>query len=271
MNRRESDVPTELLALKLSAATAPPVAHPSILEAPPSPELLSALGRLARGLSVIFWGLPIALVVCVQSAKGDWFRPLGVLPPMAATGLLFYGVNLLAHFQKQERVWGTALERVKLFALINLGVSPFLYWWNRIPSNAFFTFVTEMLVLSGLLFLLFLNPMLVRLTSMLPDETLRSETRLFTMFNRYILLGIFLILAAYFLMVHLDPGSPDKLIAWLLKVTPLPAQAGALLYFLDRAGQWIVLFLILLPLAMTMALVWKIKELILASVFGPEH
>ena len=31
------------------------------------------------------------------------------------------------------------------------------------------------------------------------------------------------------------------------------------------------LFLVLLPLAMTMALIWKIKEVILSSVFGPEH
>ncbi len=254
-----------------SAAPSAPVGQPLMLEAPPNPELLSALGRLARGLSVIFWGLPVALVVCVQSAKGDWFRPLGVAPPLAATGLLFYGLSLLGHFQKQERIWNSALERVKLFALINLGISPFLYWWNRIPSNPFFGAVIEMLMLSGLLFLIFLNPMLVRLTSMLPDETLRMETRLFTMLNRYILLGIFLVLAAYFVMVRLEPGLPDKLIGWLLRVSPLPAQASALLYFLDRGGEWIVLFLILLPIAMTMALVWKIKEVILASVFGPEH
>jgi hypothetical protein len=188
-----------------------------------------------------------------------------------ATGLLFYGLTLLGHFQKQERVWSSALEKVKLFAVINLGISPFLYWWNRIPSNPFFSAVTEMLMLSGLLFLIFLNPMLVRLTSMLPDETLRMETRLFTMLNRYILLGIFLVLAAYFAMAHFEPGLPDKLVGWLLQVSPMPAQAGALLYFLERGGQWIVLFLILLPLAMTMALVWKIKEVILASVFGPEH
>jgi hypothetical protein len=34
---------------------------------PDSPDhiaLLGALGRLARGLSLIFWGLPIALVIC---------------------------------------------------------------------------------------------------------------------------------------------------------------------------------------------------------------
>ncbi len=237
----------------------------------PNLELLGALGRLARGLSVLFWGVPIAIVVCVQSAKGDWFRPLGVVPALLATGLLFYGLTLLATFQKQERIWSTALERARLLALINVGVSPFLYWWSRIPSNPFFGIVIELFMLSGLLFLIALNPVMCRLTAMLPDETLRVETKLFTTLNRYLLLGIFLLLLFYFAMVHVEPEMPDRLLVWMIKVSPLPPRAAALLYFVDRGGQWIILFLILLPVAMTMALLWKIKEIILASVFGPEH
>jgi hypothetical protein len=240
-------------------------------ESPPTPELLGALGRLARGLSVLFWGLPIALVVCVQSAKGDWFRPLGVIPPLLATGLLFYGLNLLGGFQPQERIWCASLERVKVLALINAGASPFLYWWNRIPSHPFLNTVIELLVLSGLVFLFLLNSMLIRLTSMLPDETLRMETRLFTQLNRCILLGVFLLLAVYFVTVQVDPGLPDQFIGWLLKVSPLPHQLNAFLFFLDRAGSWLVLFVVLFPLAMTMALIWKIKEVILASVFGQDY
>jgi len=127
-------------------------------ESPSTPELLGALGRLARGLSVLFWGLPIALVVCVQSAKGEWFRPLGVVPPLIATGLLFYGLNLLGVFQPQERVWRNGRwNGLKVLALINAGASPFLYWWNRIPSHPFLNTVIELLMLSGLLFLLLLQ------------------------------------------------------------------------------------------------------------------
>src|SRR5207247_10009018 len=100
------------------------MAEPMVSEAPancmaesaPNPELLSSLGRLVRGLSALFWGLPVALVVCVQTAKGEWFDRftelprsptaqslLGILPSLMATGLLFYGLDLLGHFQKQER------------------------------------------------------------------------------------------------------------------------------------------------------------------------
>jgi hypothetical protein len=242
-----------------------------MVEQPPNPELLSALGRLARGLSTLFWGLPTSLVVCVQSAKGDWFRPLGVLPPLAATALLLYGVILLGHFQKQERVWRSVLERAKLLALINVGISPFLYWWNRIPSHPFFSVILELLMFSGLMFLILLNSTLVRLTSMLPDEMLRAETRLFAMLNRSLLLGLLLVLAFYFTLLHIDSGLPEKFMEWLMKTSPLPRPTAQLANLLDRGGQWIAFFFVLVPVAMTMALLWKIKEVILASVFGPEH
>jgi hypothetical protein len=39
---------------------------------------------------------------------------------------------------------------------------------------------------------------------------------------------------------------------------------------LQRGGTLLMVFLLLLPVAMTMALVWKTKEVILASVFGAE-
>lgn len=240
-------------------------------ESMPNAELLRSLGRLARGLSALFWGLPVALVACVQTGKGDWFRALGVLPPIIATALLYYGLSLLGHFQKQERPWRATLEQAKLFALINLGLSPFLYWWNRIPSEPFFNLIVQGLMLSGMFFLLLLNPLLLRLTAMLPDETLRLETRLFTSINRGILTAMLLLVGVYFVAIHLDPAAPEKAIGWLLQSSPLPPQAASLLYLLDRGGQWFALFFILLPVAMTMALIWKIKEVILASVFGAEH
>ena len=39
-------------------------------------------------------------------------------------------------------------------------------------------------------------------------------------------------------------------------------------FWLDRIGLWTLTLFALLPLAMTMALIWKTKEIILDSVFG---
>src|SRR5882757_8807334 len=100
----------------------------------PNPELLRSLGGLVRGLSALFWGLPAALIVCIGTAFAGWFRVYGVIPPLATTALLAFGLWQLDSFQKQERPWRSALDRAKIFALINLGLSPFVFWWNHEPG-----------------------------------------------------------------------------------------------------------------------------------------
>jgi hypothetical protein len=219
----------------------------------PNLELLRALGRLVRGLSALFWGLPLALVLCVQTAKTDWLRPFGFLPPVFAMGLLLYGLWLAGEFQKQERVWQNALDRAKLLALVNLGLSPFLFWWNKFPNQEFFTTMAILLGFCALVFLSHLNLVLLRLSAMLPDETLRQEARQFTLLNRVLLLGALLLALGHLLLQQFA----------LLTIT-----AGRILMVLERGGLWLLILLVLLPLAMTMALLWKTKEVILESVFG---
>jgi hypothetical protein len=229
------------------------------LEAPmpepaPNPELLRSLGRLVRGLSALFWGLPVALVVCVQTAKMEMLRPFGVVPPVLVTGWLAYGLWQFGYFQKQERVWIHALDKAKWLALINLGLSPFVYFWSRLPDQPLYDIMVLALAVSGLLFLASLNTVLRRLTAMLPDEGLRQETRYFTVINRCLVFGILLLGVAFDL---------------LLRFPELLRSVGAILQALGPAGPLLFVFLVLLPLAMTMALIWKIKEVILDSVFSP--
>jgi hypothetical protein len=220
----------------------------------PNAELLQSLGRLARGLSALFWGLPFALIVCVQTAKADWFKSFGVVPPLAVTGLLVYGLWQMGHFQKQERVWRNALDRAQLIGVVNVGLAPFLYWWNKVPAHPFFAAVVTLLAATSLLFLSHLNLILQRLSAMLPDETLRLETKQFTTLNRVLLL-ITLGLAVVYLFLSRWPA-------------PLPRWAAIFLSVLERGDLWFLIFLVLLPLAMTMALIWKTKEVILHSVFS---
>ena len=227
-------------------------------DASPNPELLRSLGRLVRGLSALFWGLPLALIICVQTVRAAWFRNFNIVPPLIVTGLLYYGLWLIGDFQKQERPWRRTLDAAKLVALVNFGLSPFLYWTSRVPHNFFLQSVVVVLMLSGLLFLLSLNSVLLRLGAMLPDETLRHETRLFTTVNRSLLMALLLFIAIY-LSLAMIPNLPMGVVMVLgwLGENPL-------------AILFILIFLALLPLAMTMALIWKTKEVILESVFGPK-
>jgi hypothetical protein len=222
-------------------------------EPAPNPELMRSLGRLVRGLSALFWGLPAALVVCFHTARADVPRSFGVAPPMFFTALLVYGLWQLGAFQRQERVWRKALDVARILSLINFGLSPFLFWSNRVPGNAFFAVMVLVMVITGLLFLASVNLVLKRLGAMLPDEGLRQETRQFTALNLNLLLATLLLAAAYYLLGHLPT---------------LPLYFQAVMIVLEQGSPWLLILLVLLPLAMTMALVWKTKEVILENVFG---
>src|SRR5512137_652299 len=119
----------------------------------PNAELLRSLGRLVRGLSALFWGLPITLIVCFHTAKADSLKSFGIVPPLVTTALLVFGLWQLADFQKQERVWRAALDRARVLSLINFGLSPFLYWWNKVPASTFFLVMVLVMGLSALVFL----------------------------------------------------------------------------------------------------------------------
>ena len=91
---------------------------------------------------------------------------------------------------------------------------------------------------------------------MLPDETLRQETRQFTALNRWLL-----VLLLFFAIA----------ILCLTGLTPATLPVGKLMYWVSRFSGLLLIFFVLLPVAMTMALIWKTKEVILDAVFGPRN
>jgi hypothetical protein len=226
-----------------------------MLETPQNPKLLWSLGRLVRGLSALFWGLPLTLLASVETVKIDWFREFGILPVLVMNGLLLYGLWQMGAFQPQERIWRAALDRARVLAFINCGLSPYLYWWSRLPGNDFFGTMVLLATCCGLIFLISLNLVLRRLGAMLPDETLRAETRSFTHLNRVLLVVMLLLVVGY-----------GGLRSWPEALNRL----GLVVYWIQALGFWLIVVLVLLPLAMTMALLWKTKEVILDSVFSPK-
>ena len=232
-----------------------------------NPELLRSLGRLVRGLSALFWGLPLSLVVCVETMKTDWLSSYKVFPPLIVTGLLLFGLWQLSSFQKQERPWRSALNRAELFALINFGLSPFLYFWNQVPGQIFFAFSVCALGISGLLFLLTLNVVLLRLGAMLPDENLRVEIKQYSGLNRTLLTILLAMVVSLVLILQFAPVRFPARVADLFSM-----QVAIPAFGVQFDAVWVLwtvgCLLVLLPMAMTMALIWKTKEVILENVFG---
>jgi hypothetical protein len=220
----------------------------------PDPELLRSLGKLTRGLSALFWGLPAALIVCAETARLNFIQPFEIVPALAVNALLLYGLSQMGSFQKQERPWRVALDRAKIFGLVNFGLCPFLFWFNRMPEQEYFRDAIFLLVISAMLFLFNLNVVLKQLGAMLPDETLRHDVNLFTALNRWMLATWMLFVTAVLIIPQFDFFS-----------TGMDLE---LLFWVGQAEVAVLLFLGLSPLAITMALIWKIKEVIFDSVFG---
>ncbi|MFA6546199.1 MAG: hypothetical protein WCS99_17400, partial [Limisphaerales bacterium] len=199
--------------------------------------------------------LPSTLLVCVLMAVAEFPRALGFLPPVATTGLLLYGVFELTCFQPQERTWQLALDRAKLLALVNFGLSPFVYFWSRLPTESYYYETVIALAFTGLLFLYQLNHVLQRLAAMLPDETLRDDTRFFTQLNLALMVFSVSLVGGYHLLERMDS---------------LPRMVIEALDLLDMARMRfaLVAVLVLLPISMTMSLIWKTKEVVIGSVFG---
>src|ERR1039458_3869189 len=206
-------------------------------------ELLRDLGRLVRGLATLFWGLALTgfvylEMVYLETAPVMWretFSPRAFLPAFLLSWLLWYGLHQLRAFQPQERIWQRALSRAEVFAVLDAGLAPFLFWWYKMPAVPLFAACVGLLLLSSLFLLVQINCVLQRLSAMLPDENLRAETKLFTAFNISLLLVFLAVLSIYFLLTRL-PGLPAWLDRWM--------DAAA------AAGIWLALFLLLMPLAM---------------------
>lgn len=222
-------------------------------------DLMRALGRVVRGLATLFWGLPLALAADVETARTNWLEPFGPLsfaPALVLNAVLWHGLRQFRDFHPQERIWQQALHRAEMFAIVNTGLAPFLFWWHRFPFVPFYFVCVNFLAVSGYLFLIQINQVLRRLAAMLPDEMLRVETRTFSAMNTLMFFAAMAGLAACLAVtyIHRPPQSIGR--GWL---------------DLQTIGQWLVLFLTLMPAAVTLALLWKIKEAIFTSFFEVER
>ena len=207
------------------------------------------------------------MVISFMATISNWTDavwPLGMLLPPVAFGMLWYGLWLLRSFQPQERIWQEALGEVKLLGLFNLGLSPFLHWHHRAPDELGFANAVWLLALVSVFYLISLNKMLSRLAAMLPDETLRVESKLFSRMNCVLLAVASIGFGVNFGVMYLTSLNiePPEL---LLQLTAMAARLQPWLFMA------FVLVCVLIPLSMTMSLLWKTKESILTSVFHSRH
>lgn len=211
------------------------------------------LEHVLRGLSALFWAIPLALLAFARHFLAFLPTLYDLVLPTIGAGLAFYGLMRLGRYQRRERVWQNSLLLSQTLALLVLGLSPFLFLWSRVPSVAFFARAVVLLLAVALIFLVAFLGSLERLAAMLPDDTVRGDARLFRGLSAYlvaVLAGV-----GVTLYWRLAPGHLSD----FLEIPRQPLGLG-------RHG--ILLLLILIPVAMSMAVTWKLKEVVLAVMVG---
>lgn len=205
--------------------------------------------KLARGFSALFWGMPLALLVCVRSAAATWMNAHEALYPMASLGLICYGIwqldSLPGLSESRPRLM---VNLAKITAATCLGMSPFIFFWNHFPDEPFFNHALAALAFFALVFLLFYNRVIKHLTEILSDQELVSEILFFTRLNQTALI---VLACGTALLAVLKFASPEA--TFLL-------PENNLFYPL---GRFLGLIFLLIPLSLTMSLTWKIKEVFL--------
>lgn len=224
--------------------------------------MIKGLGSVVRGLSLLVWSLPSGLAIIVWTvSRIDMSMPtpfanllisMGVVPGLLVTIFLWLGVWQVGRFQPDLPAWQRAMDRARGLGLLLIGFSPFIFWWSRRPEILYFKLSAAALILFGLLFLAQLNAVLRRLTAMLPDQALREETVSMARLNYGILAAL---CALHLIFFAVDRGTFASFTAWF----PRP--------YLDFVRLALLLFMVI-PVAITIAVMWKIKETILESVFS---
>ena len=234
------------------------------------------LRPLLRGLNALLVGLPLAVLVCVPGAVGDWIRLfiivvldgsvlpgmwlLALLPTLGAIGLLVYAVWQLGRFRPDSSEWQVDLHHSRLFALICLGLVPFLQWAGAetgVPPVGAFVFRLNVLlfILAAFVFLLHLNLLLRTLATLLPNEVLRADTRIFAKLNPLLLLLVLGLMTVYLVVAALEPAG-ERLQRVL---EAIHVQSGRLL-----------ILLVLPSVATTLSMIWKSRQTALRILFEPE-
>ena len=216
-------------------------------------EIVSSLAGVLKGLSALFWALPLALLSSAHTGSLAWTQSGVWMLPILFHGLVLYGLISVGRFRQTERAWVGALDRAKCLALTNVGLAPFLYYWNLVPGEPLFRGAVTTLAVSGLLTLYCINLVLFRLSAMLPDAVLQEEAKVFTQLNRRLLGAVIVVVCVWI--------GRDNLVF-------LPLEVRQVLTLLDYTQNLIVVSLVLLPLALTLTLIWKTKEVIFNNVFG---
>jgi len=223
------------------------------------------LVRLSQGFSCIFWGLPVGLLFCVQLLILD----VMIADPRIRSSVshlyfalfcvslatICFGTFRLGAVKVLGARWTRRARLSTVLAFFSLYFSPFLYWWQAVPYDAFLTVNLFGLILSIVLFLISLNFLSMELGRYLGDNSLRRESKLFLGLNALVLAVPSSSAFAWVTYRGLQGESSLNIGMQFLNLFRL--------HYPWRLSLFVVLFL---PVSLTLANIWRVKEILLDEI-----
>jgi hypothetical protein len=201
------------------------------------------LVRLAQGLYFIFWGLLLVIIVAGQILILPWLRTFAEF---------FLGVGMLAvlvgtwrlHQAKLDPAWRVSTRWTLTLAVLATYFCVIFYMWRKVPLHPYLQANALGFVACGIGYLIVLSGTMAALGRGLGRSDLARESRWFGGATVTFLLLPFLASLVYMVVMAVRNSE------------------NVLLQFHDLLGQLTVpvMLILLLPLSLTLGLVWAAKD-----------
>lgn len=213
------------------------------------PNSINEVMEIIRGFSAIFWSLPLSLITSVHIAMNSLAQTSDFAFPIASFGLMTFGAHSIRRLNiLGENRWRVIVESLRLLAVSQVLLSPFILFHVRVEESQFFAFSILMLGIFWILYFRLTIVMIGKILLRIGDSAIRRD---------------------YFWMRGFIEGSLLLIIVgWIflyLRNYFLDAQALPF-YLLLATPHWLGSFLlisIIFPVTVAMNLIWKAKDLLL--------
>lgn len=226
---------------------------PDVTPGPLAPA--GALARAMRGFSCVFWGIPLSVLLFAGAI--DLRLPFAARAPAYVFGifLVYCGVVYFQRTALPGRRWRSLVREMLFVLLIEVYLSPFVFWWRRMPHVPYYVANILVLMLCTTWGLFILNQLAAEIARLLRDRALAVEAQIAAW------------LALAFMLVPTSLALLQSVLAarsFGISLAPGEAVGGP-----QRFG-WLYA-VALFPFALNMMIAWKTKERCLRALQTPER
>ena len=220
---------------------------------PSAPVSAGVFARAMRGFSCVFWGIPLSVLLFAGAI--DLRLPFTARAPAYVFGifLVYCGVVYFQRTVLPVPRWESLVRELLFVLLIEVYLSPFVFWWRHMPHVPYYVANILILRLCTTWGLFILNHLAVDIARLLRDRLLAIEAQVCA----WLALVIMLVPTGYALLQSVLAAR-----SFGISLAPGEAIGGP-----HRLG-W-VYAVALIPFTLTMMIAWTSKERCLRALQAP--